>query len=123
MLGMHNSVDEGRTDTEGNQEFLVEITGGPKKYYNQRRRRNPAFQDPDLIELPRINEDWYQEVTAGLRQERLFQHLTQQTLAQTLHTRQSVISQFERGKTNPSLLFLLNYALALGRKIKITLAD
>lgn len=123
MLGMHNSVDEGRTDAEGNEEFLIEIAGGPTKFYNKRRRRNPSFQDPDLIELPRINEAWYQEVTAGLRQERLFQHLTQQTLAQTLHTRQSVISQFERGKTNPSLLFLRNYARALGKQIIISLAD
>ena len=56
-------------------------------------------------------------------QERLWQHLTQQTLAQTLHTRQSVVSQFERGKTNPSLLFLRNYAQALGKKIKISLTD
>ncbi len=126
MLGdslVHNNPDEGRTDEQGNQEFLIEVIGGPKKYYNRRRRRNPVFQDPDLTKLPRIDEDWYTEVTAGLRQERLWQHLTQQTLAQTLHTRQSVVSQFERGKTNPSLLFLRNYAQALGKKIKISLTD
>lgn len=120
---MHNEVDEGRTDDEGNKEFLIEITGGPKKYYNRRRRRNPLFREPKVAQAPRITDEWYQEVAAGLRQERIFQHLTQQTLAQTLRTRQPVISQFERGKTNPSLLFLRNYAQALGRKIKITLAD
>lgn len=123
MLGMHNSVDEGRTDAEGNKEFLIEITGGPKKFYNRRRRHNQLFREPKIIQSPRISDEWYQEVAAGLRQERIFQHLTQQTLAQTLHTRQSVVSQFERGKTNPSLLFLQNYAQALGRKIKMTLAD
>ena len=121
MLGMHNSVDEGRTDEEGNREFLIEITGGPKKFYNRRRRRNPLFREPIVIQSPRINEEWYKEVVTGLRQERVFQHLTQMTLAQTLRTRQSVISKFERGKSNPSLLFLRNYAQALGKKIEIKL--
>ncbi len=123
MLQMHNSVDEGRTDEQGNREFLIEITGGPKKYYNRRRRRNPLFIEPQALVLPRISDEWYKKVVAGLRQERLFRHQTQMTLAQTLHTRQSVISQFEQGKTNPSLLFLQNYAQALDRKIKVSLVE
>ncbi|MDP3992732.1 MAG: helix-turn-helix transcriptional regulator [bacterium] len=126
MLGdslAHYNPDEGRTDEQGNQEFLIETTGGPTKYYNKRRKRNPTFNDPDLIKRPRIDEAWYKEMATGLRQERLWQHLSQQTLAQKLATNQSVISNLERGKTNPSLLFLQNYAQALGKKIKIVLVD
>lgn len=120
---LHIDLDEGRTDEFGNKEFIIEITGGPKKYYNKRRRRNPAFHEPRKTEIPRIGDSWYKEVVAGLRQERLWQHLSQMTLAQTLKTHQSVISKFELGKTNPSLLFLRNYAQALGKKIKITLVS
>jgi len=118
---LHNNPDQGRTDEFGNREYLIEVTGGPKKYYNRHRRRNPNFQEPNSVQSARITEQWYKEVVAGLRQERMYQHLSQRTLAGDLKTNQSVICRFERGKTNPSLLFLQNYALALGKKIKIVL--
>ncbi len=46
--------------------------------------------------------------------------LTQRELARRMGTKQSVISRFESGKTNPTLDFLYRLADALGTELKIT---
>lgn len=46
--------------------------------------------------------------------------LTQKELAKRMGTKQSVISRFESGRTNPTLDFLYRLAEALGAELKIT---
>ena|SRR3990167_2792612 len=46
--------------------------------------------------------------------------LTQKELARRMGTKQSVISRFESGRSNPTLDFLYRLADALGAELKIT---
>lgn len=111
--------DEGRTDAVGNKEFIVETTGGPTKYYNQLRKRNPFFTEPKDLTTAKIDIKWYQEFISSFRHARLVEGLTQKQLAETLGSNQAAISKFERGLTNPTLKNLLDHARALGMDIKL----
>lgn len=105
-----------------NQEkYIIETTGGPRKVFRKRRRRNPYYQEPARPAEPKITEDWYRAVLSQLRLARGQKRLSQMLLANTLKTKQPAISQFERGLTNPTLNFLIRYAEAVDRKIELLL--
>lgn len=53
---------------------------------------------------------------------RMKQGLTQSDLAHKLGTKQSAISRFESGTTNPTVHFLYKVAEALDTKLKITVS-
>lgn len=54
---------------------------------------------------------------------RLHEGLTQAKLAKKMKTKQSVISRFESGGTNPTLAFLQKLSDALDTDMKITFKD
>lgn len=53
---------------------------------------------------------------------RINKGLTQADLARKAGTKQSAISRFERGGSNPTLGFLSKIASALGASVKVTIA-
>lgn len=55
-----------------------------------------------------------------LIEERLKSGLTQSELAKKLRTKQSAISRFEAGKSNPTMSFLFKLADALNVRLKMT---
>ena len=110
-------MDEGRVDEFGNKEFIVEITGGPKKYFRRRRHRNPLFQKPKASGETPIGVHWYANLIGQLRLFRLTKGLKQIELANILKSSQAAISRFENCRTNPTLKFLISYADAVGRKL------
>ena len=64
------------------------------------------------------------ELGEKLKMERKKLHLTQLTMAQRMGTKKSAIARLESGekyKSSPSLLTLVKYACALGKKLKIDL--
>jgi len=111
--------DRGRTDKHGQKEFIIEVTGGPKKYYNKRRRKNPLFTEPKVVAIPIVTVDWYRNLVQSLRLERLTKKLTQAQLGKLTGSNQAAVSKFEQGLTNPSLKFLVNYTTALDIRLVI----
>jgi transcriptional regulator with XRE-family HTH domain len=61
----------------------------------------------------------YKLIDAVIEQ-RIKHGLTQKQLAKKIGTKQSAISRFERGGSNPSLAFLKKLASALGMKLTAT---
>lgn len=61
------------------------------------------------------------EIARAIINARLTKGFTQKKLAQTLNTKQSVISRVENAKTIPSLSFLKRLAIALDAQLKIEL--
>lgn len=61
-------------------------------------------------------------VVEKLIDRRIKQGLTQYELAEKLGTKQSAISRFESGATNPTIHFLYKLADALDTKLKITVS-
>jgi len=55
-------------------------------------------------------------------QKRIDKELTQKALAKKIKTKQSVISRFESGKSNPTIGFMQKVAKGLDAKIKITVS-
>ena len=76
-----------------------------------RRALEELKQDPEFALLDRIIA------------KRKNDGLTQAKLAKKMKTKQSVISRFESGGTNPTLEFLKKLADALGTDMKITFKD
>lgn len=103
------------------EEYILETTGGPKKVFRQRRRRNPFYQKPRIKGSTKINDRWYLALVIELTKARKEQRLTQAALAKKLKTKQSAVSAFEQQLTNPSLAFLARYVKALGKNILFTL--
>jgi ribosome-binding protein aMBF1 (putative translation factor) len=102
--------------------YIFEKSGGPKKAVKKiTRRRNPFYEKPKRVLEPRITEEWYGQLVDRLVSARHRQHLSQMEVAQKLHSRQSVISDFERKLTNPSVLFLRRYAAIFDYEIEINL--
>jgi len=62
------------------------------------------------------------EIARALIKTRIEKGLTQAQVAERMHTKQSVISRVENGKTLPSLLFLKRLAEALNTQLHISLA-
>lgn len=57
-----------------------------------------------------------------LIRQRIESGMTQATVAKKLHTKQSAISRFESGTSNPTIDFLYRFAEALNVRLKITLS-
>ena len=79
----------------------------------------------ELLENPEVKRAYEAlqpefELWMRLMEKRNKEGLTQKELARRMGTKQSVISRFESGKTNPTLDFLYRLADALGAKLKIT---
>ena len=82
--------------------------------------KEEAFKDPKVkAEYDRLEPE-YAEIEAMIVK-RIEKKMTQKTLAEKLHTKQSAISRLESGLYNPSLEFLKRAARALGYKYKFTL--
>lgn len=61
-------------------------------------------------------------IVENLIDRRIKKGLTQSDLAKKLGTKQSAISRFESGTTNPTINFLYKIADALDTKLKITVS-
>ncbi len=55
-------------------------------------------------------------------QKRIDKEMTQKALAKKIRTKQSAISRFESGKSNPTVGFLHKVAKGLDAKVKITIS-
>jgi len=104
-------------EDSGQKKYIYETIGGPKRFFNKRRRLNPSYKEPKVG--ARITEKFYQNFISSLRSERLRQGLTQKTVAHALKTHQSVISKFEQAETNPTLDFIIRYARVLNKEVSI----
>ena len=100
------------------EEYITVSSGGPKKVYNRRRIRNLLARRAKYAYEP-VQADWFQEIVGELKLARLRLGMSQITLANSLRTSQSEVSDFETGKTNPTVEFLERVARTLGVKIKI----
>lgn len=105
--------DTGRTDKNGNKEFIVHSKAGSKGSVYYTRRHNPSFREPAPI-APTAKIEGYQRLVMELRLARLKTRLTQSQLAKTIGSNQAALSRFELGKTNPTIAFIHAYAQALG---------
>ena len=115
-------LDEGRTDEQGNREFIVGTTGGPKKYFNQRRQRNPLFKTKLELKTP-LKATWYLNLTQQLRRARQNKHLTQAQLGKLIGTNQAAISRFELGKMNTTVDFIDRLSKTLNLNITVNFRD
>lgn len=79
--------------------------------------KNAEFQD----EVNNLQPEY--ELIKQIIQARIEQSLTQEELAQRIGTKQSNISRLEKGKYNPSLLFLKKLAQGLGKDLRISFVD
>ena len=89
----------------GEPQFRVVLTGGPMKYYNKRRVRNPLAKKPKYGYEP-VSIDWYNKIVEAIPEARRKQGLSQMALANVLGTCQAGISQIETGKANPTVELL-----------------
>ncbi|HSX42421.1 MAG TPA: helix-turn-helix transcriptional regulator [Candidatus Saccharimonadales bacterium] len=101
--------------------YIQVRTGGPKKYYNKKRIRNPHYKPVKsawtVSKYPAVE---YAELLRAFRSARLAKNMTQQQLAHELRTYQAVICNFELGRTNPTVHFLSRLAEELGLTLTIT---
>lgn len=81
--------------------------------------KEEALRDPELKKLYDQSEPEF-ILKRLLIENRLKHGLTQAQLAKKLNTKQSAISRFESGASNPTLGFLYKLADALGVELKIT---
>lgn len=103
------------------EDKYIEVrTGGPKKYYNKKKIRNPHYkpEKPAWVVSKYPAAD-HADLLRAFRSARLSKNLTQQQLAHELGTHQAVICNFELGRTNPTLHFLTKIAETLGLKLTI----
>lgn len=106
--------------TNSEEEYIVEITGGPMKYHRKKLRRNPNFRPAIPITEPR--PEWLIAIGKELQQARLANRLTQKVVAKSLRSYQPVISSIENGRANPTIKFLERYCQAIGKKMSITIS-
>lgn len=78
-----------------------------------------AFKDPKVKEEYDRLEPEFALMEAVIKK-RIEKRMTQKSLAQKLHTKQSAISRLESGLYNPSLKFLKEVAAALDCKLNIS---
>lgn len=87
---------------------------------NFRDYLNEQLKDPEFKqEYERLQPEF--ELIARMIEKRDTDGLTQKALAEKMGTKQSAISRFESGRTNPTLDFLYRLADALGAKLKVTI--
>lgn len=84
------------------------------KEYKEKALKNPNFKR----EYDKLRPEY--EFVVSMTRERIAKRMTQQALAQKLHTKQSAISRLESGMYNPSLKFLKDVAKALDCKLNIS---
>ncbi|MFA5776022.1 MAG: helix-turn-helix transcriptional regulator [Patescibacteria group bacterium] len=83
--------------------------------------KEELLRDPEIKrEFDRLEPE-YALMEAVIRK-RIEKRMTQKSLAQRLHTKQSAISRLESGLYNPTLGFLKNVATALDCKLNISLS-
>jgi ribosome-binding protein aMBF1 (putative translation factor) len=100
--------------------FIEVRTGGPKKYYNKKRIRSPHYKpEKPKWAVSKYPATEHADLLRAFRSARLAKNWSQQQLAHELGTFQSNISNFELGRTNPTLYFLTALANELGVKLKI----
>lgn len=83
------------------------------KTHKKQLMQNPAFKK--AYEESRLEY----EIARAIIRARLEKGYTQKTLAQKLHTKQSVISRVESAKTIPSLSFLKRLAEVLDTSLQV----
>lgn len=83
--------------------------------------KEEAFKNPKVKEEYDKLEPEFALMEAVIRK-RIEKRMTQKSLAQKLHTKQSAVSRLESGLYNPTLGFLKNVATALGCKLNISLS-
>ena len=87
---------------------------------NWRTYRKKLLKNPKFVQAQQDSEVEYQIARAVIKA-RIENGLSQQQLADKLHTRQSVISRVESAKTMPSLTFLKRLATAFGGSLQVQL--
>lgn len=87
-----------------------------QKYINKRKLRDPEFAEGF--------DTGYEQFKIGvmLKQARKDAGLTQEQLAEKLHTKKSAISRIENHAEDIKLSTLENYASALGKKLHLKVA-
>lgn len=88
-----------------------------EKYIEKRKKSNPKFGENF--------ESGYEafEFSVMLREAREKAGITQETIAKKLRTKKSAISRIENHAEDIRLSTLGRYAKALGKKLKVQLAD
>lgn len=88
-----------------------------EKYIENRKKRDPKFAEN--------YESGYEsfEFSVMLRKAREKAGITQETIAKKLRTKKSAISRIENHAEDIRLSTLGRYAKALGKKLKVQLAD
>lgn len=88
-----------------------------ERYIRERKKRNPKFAENF--------ESGYDafEFSVMLRRARERAGITQEAIARKLHTKKSAISRIENHAEDIRLSTLGKYAKALGKKLKVQLAD
>lgn len=87
-----------------------------------RKHRREVFRKrPDVKKAYDALKPEY-DLIARLIEKRLSRGLTQATLAKKIGTKQSAISRFESGTSNPTVDFLYKIADAVGANVKITVS-
>jgi len=94
-------------------------TGGPKKYYNRRRRLKLGAK-PATVALPELQANWFRELCRALTRFRHEAGLTQQQLSALTRTSQRYISQLENGRLNPTADSLERIFQALDLVVNLT---
>ncbi|MCP3849484.1 MAG: helix-turn-helix domain-containing protein [Gammaproteobacteria bacterium] len=86
-----------------------------KKYISKRKERDSKFSDGF--------DDGYQafKIGAVLRQARESSGMTQEQLAEKLHTKKSAISRIENHAEDIRLSTLEKFAQVLGRKLEVSI--
>ncbi len=86
------------------------------KYIGSRKNKSPEFA--------KNFDEGYEQFKIGviLKQARLEAGLTQEQVAQKLHTQKSAISRVENHAEDIRLSTLVNYAQAVGRNLRLEVA-
>lgn len=79
---------------------------------------NEKLKDPNFKKIYEKDKIKY-DIIAQVIEERTIQKLTQKELAEKINTKQTCISRFENGNSNPSLEFLIKLAESLGKKLEV----
>lgn len=104
-----------KSSLPNNEERSILKMSDLKKYIHQRKQRDQKFADG--------YDSGYQDFKIGeiLKQARLEARLTQEEMAEKLHTQKSAISRIENHAQDIRLSTLQNFAHMMGRELKIQL--
>ena len=87
------------------------------KYIDNRKKIDPEFQD-------NFDEGYENfKIGAMLKQARIESGITQEQIADKMHTQKSAISRIENHSEDIRLSTLEKYAIALGKKIKVEILE